>query len=30
MSLDYNAPYGLGMLSSADQEKVIYEIASQA
>ena len=26
----YKAPYDLGMQSPADQEEVIYEIASQA
>ena len=30
MRLDYKAPYDLGMQSPADQEEVIYEIASQA
>ena len=30
MRLDYKAPYDLGMRSPADQEEVIYEIASQA
>ena len=30
MRLDYKAPSDLGMLSPADQEEVIYEIASQA
>ena len=29
MRLDYKAPYGQGMRSPADQEEVIYEIASQ-
>ena len=30
MRLDYKEPCDLGMRSSADQEEVIYEIASQA
>ena len=30
MRLDYKASYDLGMRSPADQEEVIYEIASQA
>ena len=30
MRLDYKAAYDLGMRSPADQEEVIYEIASQA
>ena len=30
MRLDYKAPYDLGIRSHADQEEVIYEIASQA
>ena len=30
MRLDYKAPYDLGMRSPADQEEVIYEIASHA
>ena len=30
MRLNYKAPYGPGKQSSADQEEVIYEIASQA
>ena len=30
MRLDYNAPYDMGMRLPADQEEVIYEIASQA
>ena len=30
MRLDYKAHYDLGMRSPADQEEVIYEIASQA
>ena len=30
MRLDYKAPYDLSMRSLADQEEVIYEIASHA
>ena len=30
MRVDYKALYGPGMQSHADQEEVIYEIASQA
>ena len=29
MRLEYKTPYDLGMRSPADQEEVIYEIASQ-